>query len=211
MITCPWCGTNYTAFQPSCDKCGGSLPLPPETAPIPSTASLPAPPPPPRNVPQRAVWHILFSDAWAVSSLIFSLLGLIFTVVGIPLAVSLVALFVGIPFTGIGLLFLGGGIGIMVWRYRVSDRTVNLLQEGDAGVGDIVSVSMNYQLTINGRHPWTVEYDYEVDGALYGGKVTTLSTPDLSQQSGSPVYVLYMPDDPAQSTIYPSPYGYYGL
>jgi membrane protein implicated in regulation of membrane protease activity len=211
MITCPWCGTNYTSFQPNCDNCGGSLPLPPETAPTPSAASLPAPPPTPRNVPQRAVWHILFSDAWAVSSLIFLLLGLIFTVVGIPLTVSLVAAFVGIPFAGIGLLFLCGGLAILAWRYRVSDRIVDLLREGDAVVGEIVSVVQNYHVRVNGRYPWTVEYDYEVDGALYGGKVTTLSQPDLSQHPGSPVYILFMRDDPAQSTIYPSPYGYYGL
>ena len=56
-----------------------------------------------------------------------------------------------------------------------------------------------------------MEYDYEVNGRLYNGKVTTLSMPDLSQQPGSPVYVLHMRDDPEQSTIYPSPYGYYGL
>ena len=66
MITCPWCGTNYTSFQPNCDNCGGSLPLPPETAAVPSTRSLPAPPPPPRNVPRQAVWHILFSDGHVV-------------------------------------------------------------------------------------------------------------------------------------------------
>ncbi len=27
MVICPWCGTNYPAFQPNCDKCGGPLQL----------------------------------------------------------------------------------------------------------------------------------------------------------------------------------------
>jgi membrane protein implicated in regulation of membrane protease activity len=211
MITCPWCGTNYTSFQPNCDNCGGSLPLPPETAPAPSSRALSAPPPPPRNVPSRAVWHILSGDAWAVSALIFALLGFIFTAVGVPMTVSMVAAFVGLPFTALGLLFLGGGLAILVWRYRVSDRTVELLRAGEATLGEIVSVVQNYSVRVNGRYPWTVEYDYEVDGDLYSGKVTTLSQPDLSQQPGSPVYVLFTRDDPAQSTIYPSPYGYYGL
>lgn len=162
-------------------------------------------------MPRRAIWHILSSDAWAILGLILSLLGSVFTAVGIPMAVSLVAAFVGIPFSAIGLVSLGGGIAILVWRYQVSDRTIAVLREGEATVGEIVGVVQNYQVQVNGRYPWTVEYDYEVDGGLYGGKVTTLSMPDLSQQPGSPVYVLFMRDDPAQSTIYPSPYGYYGL
>jgi hypothetical protein len=211
MITCPWCGTSYTSFQPNCDNCGGSLPLPPEMVSTSSAKSLVAPPPPPRDVPRQAVLHILGSDGWAIGGLIFSLLGLVFAVVGIPLTISVVAAMVGLPFSGLGLLFLGGGIAALVWRYRIADMTVQVLREGEAIVGEIVSVTQNYHVQVNGRYPWTVEYDYEVDGELYGGKVTTLNAPDLSQQPGSPVYVLFMRDDPGQSTIYPSPFGYYGL
>jgi len=211
MLTCPWCGTNYTSFQPNCDNCGGSLPLPPEMAPSPPAKSLVSPPPPPRHVPRQALWHIMFSDGWAISASIFSLLGLVFVVVGVPLTVSLVAALVGLPFLGLGLVFLAGGIAILVWRYQTAQETVEVLREGEAVVGEIVSVIQNYQVRVNGRYPWTVKYDYEVDGRLYGGKVTTLSRPDLSQEPGTPAYVLFMPDDPGQSTIYPSPYGYYGL
>jgi membrane protein implicated in regulation of membrane protease activity len=157
MITCPWCGTNYTSFQPNCDNCGGSLPLPAEGIRAPSDQSLAAPPPRPREVPRQAVWHMLFSDAWAVSALIFGLLGLVFAVVGVPLTVSLVAAFVGLPFAGLGLLFLCGGLAVLVWRYRISDRTVELLRDGEAVVGEIVSVVQHYQVRVNGRYPWTVE------------------------------------------------------
>ena len=27
MITCPWCGTHYLAFQSNCSNCGGALPV----------------------------------------------------------------------------------------------------------------------------------------------------------------------------------------
>ena len=211
MLTCPWCGTNYTSFQPNCDNCGGSLPLPPEMAPVPSTRSLSAPPPPPRNVPRRAVWRILFSDGWTTSALVFTLLGFVFTAGGLFLTGSVVAARDGLCFAGLGLLFLCGGLAVLVWRYRMCDRTVEVLREGEATLGEIVSVVQNYHVRVNGRYPWTVEYDYEVDGDLYSGKVTTLSMPDLSQHPGNPVYVLFMRDDPAQSTVYPSPYGYYGI
>jgi hypothetical protein len=211
MITCPWCGTNYTSFQPNCDNCGGSLPLPPELAPEAAAKSMVSPPPPPRDVPRRAFWHIVSSDGWAITAAVFSLLGFVFATVGIPLTVSLIATFVGLPFLGLGLLFLGGGIAILVWRGRMALETVEVLREGKAVVGEIVSVVQNYHVRVNGRYPWTVKYDYEVDGRLYGGEVTTLSRPDLSQEPGSEVYVLFLPGDPSQSTIYPSPYGYYGV
>jgi membrane protein implicated in regulation of membrane protease activity len=211
MITCPWCGTNYTSFQRNCDNCGGSLPLPPEMAPKPPAERLVAPTPAPRDVPRRALWHIVSSDGWAVSASIFALLGLMFAVVGVPLTVSLVAAFVGLPFLGLGLLFLGGGIAVLVWRYRMAQETVEVLREGEAVLGEILSVVQHYNVRVNGRYPWTLKYDYEVDGRLYGGKVTTLSRPDLSQQPGSPVYVLFMRENPEQSTIYPNPYGYYEL
>ena len=25
MVVCPWCGTNYAAFQSNCSKCGGPI------------------------------------------------------------------------------------------------------------------------------------------------------------------------------------------
>ncbi len=211
MITCPWCGTNYTSFQSNCDNCGGSLPLPSEIAPTPSTESLATPPPPPRNVPRQVISHILSTDGWTIAALVFSLLGFVFGVVGSALTISVVAAFVGLPFAGLGVLFLGAGIPILVWRYQVAHRTVEVLEHGEATVGEIVSVHQNYHVRVNGRYPWTVQYRYEVYGREYGGRVTTLSRPDLSEQPGTPVYVLHMRDDPGQSTIYPSPYGYYGL
>jgi hypothetical protein len=207
MIICPWCGTNYTSFQPTCDNCGGSLPLPPEMVSTSPAEGLAVPPPPPREVPRRAVWQIMSSDGWSIGGLIFGLLGLVFTAVGIPMIAFVETVFVGVPFGGLGLLFLGGGIAVLVWRYRLANRTVEVLREGEAVLGEIVSVSQNYQVRVNGRYPWTVEYDYEVDGDLYGGKVTTLSMPDPSQQPGNPVYVLFVKGDPRQSTIYPSPVG----
>jgi hypothetical protein len=169
---------------------------------------LAVPPPPPREVPRRAVWQIMSSDGWCVGGLIFGLLGLVFTAVGIPVMAFVVTAFVGVPFGGLGLLFLGGAIAVLVWRNRLAGRTVEVLREGAAVLGEIVSVSQNYQVRVNGRYPWTVEYDYEVDGDLYGGRLTTLSMPDPSQQPGNPVCVLFVEGDPRQSAIYPSPFGY---
>ena len=48
--------------------------------PTPSTESLVAPPPPPRDVPRQVIWRILFSDGWTIAALVFSLLGFVFGV-----------------------------------------------------------------------------------------------------------------------------------
>ena len=54
-----------------------------------------------------------------------------------------------------------------------------------------------------------IQYRFKVHGQSYSGKLSTLSQPDLSQQPGKPVYVLYQQADPEKNTLYPSPYGYY--
>ena len=211
MITCPWCGTSYTDFQSTCDKCGGSLPLPAEDASAPTAMRPATPPPPPREVPRQTTWRILLTDGWIITALVFLLLGAIFFPLGVALTIAVVTAFVGVPFAVIGLLFLVAALPILVWRYKVASQTVEVLQDGEAVLGEVVTVLQNYQVRINGRHPWTVLYRYDVGGQEFRGKVTTLSKPDLSQQAGQPVYVLHEPHDPGQSTIYPNPYGYFGL
>lgn len=144
-------------------------------------------------------------------ALVFTLIGTIFPIVGIALTISIVAALVGLPFVGMGVLFLMIGIPIFVWRYQNAQQTVLVLQEGDPALGEIIDVYQNYNIRVNGRYPWSVLYHFEVFGKAYEGKVTTLSQPDLRQQPGKPVYILYLPDDPQQNTIYPYPYGYYGI
>ena len=211
MITCPWCGTNYVTFQPNCKNCGGSLSLPAEQSADPSATGISIPPPAPRNVPRNYAWRILLTDGWGIVGLVFLLLGAVFGIVGLGLIMGIVTALVGLPFAALGVVFVVGGGGILIWRYERAQQTVKVLEEGDAVLGKIAEVYQNWNVQINGRHPWTVVYRYAVSGQEYGGKVTTLSRPDLGQQPGKGVYVLYSGAKPAQSTIYPHPYGYYGV
>ena len=153
------------------------------------------------------MWRILFTDGWAIAGLVFLLLGVIFGILGTALAVSIVAAFVGLPFVGLGAAFLAAGAPILVWRLQMAQRTVTVLEEGQATEGEIAKVREEYWVRVNGRHPWTVDYSYQVSGSRYSGRIATLSRPDPSQQPGTPVCVLYLRDDPTRSTLYPSPYG----
>ena len=215
MITCPWCGTNYLEFQSNCDNCGGSLPLPVDSMPEPEPAAireqLPAPPLPPRQIPDKVTRRILLTDAGAIVGFVFSLLGTIFFVVGLLLTIALVTAPVGIPFAGLGLLFFAVGAGLLIWRYQHTRQIVGILRNGQAALGDITGVTQNIMVSVNNRHPWVIQYRFKVHGKSHYGKVSTLSQPDLSQRPGKPVYVLYLHDQPDQNTLYPSPYGYFGL
>jgi hypothetical protein len=209
MITCPWCGTDYTSFQPTCRQCGGTLPLAPESAPGTEGSTLRVPPSPPRQVPRNYIGRILSTNAIAIVAGILILLGAIFLPVGLGLILPIAA--VGVPFAILGLAFLGVGVPLMVWRYRQAKEMAEVLRTGLSVLGEIVSVSQNYAIQVNGRFPWSIVYRFRVAGREFEGKVSTLSAPTLGQQAGRPVYVLYDRDDPARNTIYPHPYGYYGV
>ncbi len=208
MVTCPWCGTTYAAFQSKCDNCGAALPGPTEGREVSSEETPPAPPPPPRFLPSDFIWRFLFADGWAIAALVFLTLGVIFAPLGIVLTAGIVTAFVGLPFLGLGVLFLGAGGGILVWRYHDARRTEEVLRTGEAVLGQVVEVVENLNIEINGRHPWTTIYRFEVLGREYEGKVTALRPPQPGQLPGRPVYVLVAPGAPERNTIYPNPLGH---
>jgi hypothetical protein len=210
MITCPWCGTNYTAFQSNCKNCGGPLPAPSEV-PTPEPrfsqpeAIYPEPPPAPRAISPNYVWRLLSTDGAAIVAFVFLLLGAIFTFLGFILTVAIITAFVGLPFAGIGLILLAVGGGIGRSRYQTMQRTVEVLKTGQAAAGKIVNVEENLYVRVNQRHPWTITYQFQVGGQARQGKVTTLNVPGASLQPGKKAWVLYLPEAPEHNTLYPHP------
>lgn len=206
MITCPWCGTNYIAFQTNCTNCGGPLPAPnPENPSRAMDEATLAPPPAPRPISPKYAWRLLYSDGAAIAALVFVLLGLIFGLVGAGLTLGILTAFVGIPFLLLGILFLGAGAGLLAWRYQAVQRVVSVLRDGEATRGEIVDVQPNYSVRINGRNPWIIRYRFQANGVSQEGKVSTLNEPGQQLQQGRAVCVLYLPGTPQYSSIYPHP------
>ncbi len=213
MITCPWCGTSYAAFQPNCKNCGGPLPPPAKTAPsvesasafTPAEADLPTPPPPPRPFADNYIWRLLLADGLTIVAGIFALIGGIFALVGVPLTIGIVTAFVGLPFTLIGGAFLAFSVPMLRKRYLAAQTTLRVLREGTAARGRLDAVEQNYNVRVNGRHPWTITYHYNVGGRDYQGKVTTLNPPGPQLQPGYPACVLYLPEAPEHNALYPHP------
>ncbi len=203
MITCPWCGTHYAAFQSNCKNCGGPLPL--SAQPAAREADLLAPPPPPRPFSDSYVWRLLAADGGAIVAGIFAILGAVFLIVGVPLTIGIITAFVGLPFAGLGIMFLGVGGLVLVRRYEAAQKTVGVLRHGEAARAQITSVEENLSVRVNRRHPWTITYQFQMNGQNYEGKVSTLNRPNPQLQPEKAVYILYLPDAPELNALYPHP------
>ena len=205
MITCPWCGTSYLEFRSNCQNCGGPLPAPSDV-PLPVVGQLPpAPPSAPRPIADSYLWRLLLGDGWAVAAGIFGLIGSIFFFVGFMLTVAIITAFVGLPFALLGLALLAAGVTILVRRYEAAKMTVGVLRHGQAAAGRIVSAEANYNVRVNGRNPWTITYSFQANGQDQQGSVTTLNPPGPALQPDHPAWVLFLPDAPQNSTLYPHP------
>ncbi len=210
MITCPWCGTNYETFQSNCNNCGGPLPHP-VPHPTPATDQSPAPPPvetlepppPPRSFRSSYLWRQVMTDAGAIVGAVFAFIGILFGCIGVAMIISLVGAVIGVVFAGLGGIFALIGIPLVVWRYNEAQQTLNVLRIGQATLGEVTDVYENLNVEVNGRHPWTIAYRFEVEGWTHDGKTRTLRTPGLTHQPGQPVHVLYLPSNPDRNTIYP--------
>ena len=206
MVTCPYCGTSYQAFQSNCKNCGGPLLAVGEADPSSvSTDAIPVPPLAPRPISERYVWRLLYSDGWWIAGLVLGILGVVFSLVGAGLTLGRITAFVGIPFLLIGLPLLVVGGWVFGWRYQKARKVVNVLRDGDAARGQIVEVQENYSVTVNGRHPWVIRYEYSVNGQTYTGKVTTLHQPGPGMQECKPARILYLADEPQMNSLYPHP------
>ena len=209
MIICPYCGTNYQAFRTNCKNCGAPLPFTAGAdAPLAASAggdNPPTPPPPPRPVADSYAGRLFLADGWGVVGLVFIILGAIFTLTGAVLTLAIITALVGLPFVAIGVGFLAAGGALASSRYQAARQTVRVLREGLATEGSIVRVEQNLNVRVNRRHPWTITYEYRVNGRQSEGRVTTLNVPGANLQLGRAACVLYLPDSPQYSSLYPHP------
>jgi hypothetical protein len=167
--------------------------------------SAPMPPPPPRPISNNYFWRLLIVDAWGIVGFVFTLLGSIFTFLGIILTIAIVTAFVGIPFALFGILFLAGGGAALYYCYQKAQKTILVLREGQAVEGQIANLGQNFNVRINGQHPWVISYQFRVNGREYQGRVTTLNTPGIGLQPGKTAYVLYLENAPEHNALYPHP------
>jgi len=163
------------------------------------------PPPAPRPFADNYAWKLILSDGWAIASLVSLFIGGMFILVGGALMLGIVTAFVGIPFLLLAPASLIMGGFIFNQRLQKARTTVRVLREGQHVLGQIASVDVNYAVRVNGRHPWTIQYTFQLNGNSYEGQVTTLNEPHPSIKRGADVYILYLAESPADNALYPHP------
>lgn len=103
---------------------------------------------------------------------IFGLIGLFFSVIGIVFFFFLDTLranatgngdiiMLPLTFTGIGVIMLGLGLAMCVANFMRKKKIKRLMEEGQYIYAEVKDVIMNYNVTINGRHPFVLECSYE--------------------------------------------------
>ena len=199
-VSCPWCA-RYFSQRPEhghCDNCGGAL-----AAPTGAERGL-APPDAPRVLPAAYRRSVMFSRN------VFSILGVVFLAVGTPfLLVAVVLLLAGgdhvlaLILGLMGLIFPGIGAPMLMVGLRRGRRQIAALELGTPAEGELVSVAQNRSETINGRHPWVIEYQFTANGAAVRGTVQCWSLVDGERRPGDPVWVVYLVADPQMSTLWP--------
>ena len=113
-------------------------------------------------------------NATSIVGLVFTIIGAIFLVLGIVLGIglrkvigieSIVFLF---TFCGMGTLFLSVGLVFLITLGNQKKNAQRLLDNGNYVVAEIFDISQNYNVSVNGRHPFMVSCKYEaVDGTVH--------------------------------------------
>jgi hypothetical protein len=140
-----------------------------------------------------------FRQKWSRN--ILSLVGGVFFVIGGILTFAL--LFLGGWPALFPLLFALGGYAMMRSGRRSAAATLNAFTRGTAVKGKVVSVTMDYSQSINGQHPWKLVYHFPVGGEWQEGIAVSWDSTVTMRAAGQPLWVLYLPEDPEQNTLYP--------
>ncbi len=197
FINCPWCGQRNPADALECRKCGGPLP-------VKGKDPGPTPPPPPRTLPRGYKRRMLWKNSpinliGGIFALVGAGIGCIFPLVGLVSGLWLLLLVGGF----IGLVFTALGGGMLYAGLRSAYGKIRPYEHGIATEGEIAEIFRDPTVEVNGRNPWAVTYLYTANGQTLEGRTRTWKHAPALVESGDVVHVLYLPEDPEQSVLYP--------
>lgn len=189
MITCGWCNTHYASWQNHCDFCGGPMPG------LPGLELGEEPPPPPRRLPRGFAFRTRWSQNIAtLAGGGFFLISSLFFLAALK-AHSWAAL---VPF-----FFMTGGFFMFRLGWRHASSVLRAFRRGIAVRGEIYECRIDRTQSMNGEHPYKLTWHFTVEGRQYEGALTSFDSTLGSRARGQPVWVLHVPRDPAQNTLYP--------
>ena len=103
-------------------------------------------------------------------------------------------------------LFTLGGFSALVRGVSQGRRALRAFRSGEAVEGVFSSIVRDpmYAGQNSGGAPWIVKYTFNTGSQKCEGTFSTIEDSTQAQiKAGKPVWVLYLKEDPSQSTIYP--------
>ena len=197
-VTCPWCKLAYPVhpMTPTCSNCGGALPSP-------AGSARGAPPPSaPRKLPDAYVRNTLTNkNVLVILGIVFASIGGLFLALGVGLTFVLPPL--GLGFAGGGLLFGGIGLTLRSFGRKSALRQLDALTRGQVAEGQLVSVGQDFSTTLNGRHPFVLEYVFMVNGLPTSGSTSGWDLSNALRRPGEALWVVYLPEDTTVCSLWP--------
>lgn len=180
QLECPWCKTvNRVTDQTHCKSCGGPLPATSEDN---SAIDRGAPPEnPPRQLPEVYVKKLKYKN-------IHFIIGIIFTV----------PFFWTVIFPIIGILLMRHGL-------KTAKQKIEALEKGVKAEGVLVDIYKDTTQTVNGRHPWRLDYEFTTKrGDIISAKKTgAWNNNNRFRNPNDKLWVVYLPENPEISAIWP--------
>jgi len=177
VVECGWCdASNHREQTASCHRCGGPLPA------LPGGEPGPAPPPVPRALPDGYRWRVLL---WKN---VIAFIGAAFSTV---FAWSIIFPIIGIP--------------MWIYGHRKGKRWLAALEGGRATRGRLTSVDYDRSQTSNGRHPWRIEYTFDLhEGGEAEGFCEAWDPAHAQRRPGDAVWIVYArQDERLASAVWP--------
>jgi len=98
-------------------------------------------------------------------------------------------------------------LAIFFYGWNRAMATLRAFRHGTPVLGEAFSVTVDTYTTVEGRHPWRFVYRFTAEGEQHEGVITTLDAAVASHCRGQPLWVLFVPGDPEQNTLYPAVQG----
>lgn len=158
------------------------------------------PPPAPREIPPGTSgvaggFILLFIGGF------FTAMASLFIVIG--LGVLLSGNSDGWFMIGIPSIHLTVGLGLLLYALRGRHERRRIVHEGLVALGRIKATGHNRRVRINGRNPYKMDYEFEVNGQVYSGSHSTMDEAIKAHRLHDRIWVIYDPADPSKNVEWP--------
>jgi len=100
-----------------------------------------------------------------------------------------------------GFVAIGWYIGQMGWKPAL--KRMKVWEQGVATPAIITSTGRETSYSVNGQNPFKMEYAFDLEGVLHDGVRTSFDSTITRYETGQPIWVVYLPEDPSISAEWP--------